>query len=236
MTDGVCHLCEETYTKRGMTRHLGSCLPDTNDRGTYHLRIAGERRSDYWLHLAVAETTPLSTLDGFLRDLWVECCNHLSAFSIDDQRYERPYDDDGMGGVNRSQSMDIELGSVAATVDSFSYTYDFDSETALDVRVVETGDWSIPELEADGTETDYEEVVLLARNHQPDIDCEACGAPATTICQTCLRDRGADAWLCESCASTHEDDCDRPRYLPVVNSPRVGVCGYRGPATVGSES
>ena len=236
MTDGTCHLCEETYTKRGMTRHLDSCLPDVDDGPIYHLRIVGQRRSDYWLHLAVAGTTPLSTIDGFLRDLWVECCNHLSAFTIDDQRYEHPYDEDGLGGANRSQSMDIKLGSVAATVNSFSYTYDFGSETALDVRVVETGDWSLSTLEAEGTETGYEGIVLLARNHPPDIECETCGAPATTICQTCLRDRGADAWLCESCASTHEDGCDRPRYLPVVNSPRVGVCGYRGPATLGSES
>lgn len=236
MTDGTCHLCEETYTKRGMSRHLGGCLPTADGEDSYHLRIAGERRSDYWLHLAVAETTLLSTLDRFLRDCWVECCNHLSAFSIGDQRYERPSDDGRMGESHRAQSMDVELGSVAARVDSFDYTYDFGSETALDVRVVETGDWSISGLEAEGTETDYEGIVLLARNHPPDIECEVCGASATTICQTCLRDPAADAWLCESCATNHESDCDRPRYLPVVNSPRVGVCGYRGPAAIGSES
>ena len=232
MTDGTCHICTETYTKRGMSRHLSGCLPAVDDGPISHLRITGERRSDYWLHLAVAETTPLSALDRFLRDLWVECCNHLSAFTVDDQRYERPHDDAGMGGAYRAQSMDVAFGSATASVDSFSYTYDFGSETALDVRVVETGDWPISELEADGTETDYRGVVLLARNQQPDIDCEACGAPATTVCQTCLRDPAAVAWFCESCATAHEDGCDRPRYLPVVNSPRVGVCGYRGPATV----
>jgi len=236
MTDGTCKLCEETYTKQGMSRHLGSCLPDSDDGEIHHLRIAGERRSDYWLHLAVAGTTLLSALDQFLRDLWVECCNHLSAFTIGDQQYERPYDENGVGGTRRTQSMAVELGSVAAGVDSFSYTYDFGSETALDVQIVETGGWSLSTLEADGTETGAEGIVLLARNHPPDIECETCSAPATTICQTCLRDRAADAWLCESCATAHEEGCDRPRYLPVVNSPRVGVCGYRGPATIGSES
>ena len=233
MTDGTCYLCNKTYTKRGMTRHLGSCLPETDGGPLYHLRITGGRRSDYWLHLAIAETTPLSTLDKFFRDLWVECCSHLSAFSIDDQRYERPYDEDGVGGANRSQSMALEFGSVAPGVDSFSYTYDFGSSTTLDVQIVETGEWSLSTLEAESTETDYQGVVLLARNHPPDIECETCGAPATTICQTCLRDRAADAWLCDSCANAHEDDCDQPRYLPVVNSPRIGVCGYRGPATLG---
>lgn len=69
MTDGTCHLCEETYTKRGMSRHLRSCLPDVADGSIYHLRVVGQRRSDYWLHLAVAETTTLSALDQFLRDL-----------------------------------------------------------------------------------------------------------------------------------------------------------------------
>lgn len=235
MTDGTCQLCEKTYTNRGMGRHLGSCLPDVDDGPIWHLQVVGQRRSDYWLHLAVADTTLLSTLDEFLRDLWVECCNHLSAFSIDDQRYERPYDDSVAGGGHRTQSMAVELGSVATNDDSFGYTYDFGSSTALDVRVVGTGDWSMTALEARGTETDHEGIVLLARNHPPTIDCAACDASATTICQTCLRDPAADAWFCESCASTHENDCDRAQYLPVVNSPRVGVCGYRGPATVGSD-
>jgi len=30
----------------------------------------------------------LTDLDGFLRDIWLECCGHLSAFDIGTVRYE----------------------------------------------------------------------------------------------------------------------------------------------------
>jgi hypothetical protein len=32
--------------------------------------------------------------------------------------------------------------------------------------------------------------------------------------------------LCQACAEDHE--CGEDMQLPVVNSPRVGVCGYAG--------
>lgn len=34
--------------------------------------------------------------------------------------------------------------------------------------------------------------------------------------------------LCADCADDHGEECDRPAFLPVVNSPRSGVCGYTG--------
>jgi hypothetical protein len=35
----------------------------------------------------------LSRLDHFLRDIWLECCGHLSAFRIDQTIYTIPVDD-----------------------------------------------------------------------------------------------------------------------------------------------
>ncbi|GAB7091204.1 hypothetical protein JCM18237_14750 [Halorubrum luteum] len=240
MTQGDCHLCGEPYTKRGMSRHLRACLPDSPGDSTLHLRIAGARRTDYWIHLAVAADTTLATLDAFLRRLWLECCGHMSAFEIGSVWYEKPHSDDqpsaGLGTTRRS--MDVPIGSVVESDDGeFAYEYDFGTTTALEVRVVDVGDWNVETLadrRADATATDGEAaieddgIVLLARNHPPEVDCGSCGDPATTVCTTCLRERGPDAWLCEACASAHEDDCVRPTYLPYVNSPRAGVCGYTG--------
>jgi hypothetical protein len=49
------------------------------------------------------------------------------------------------------------------------------------------------------------------RNLEPPlISCEVCGKPATEVC-----------------AGEHE--CGEEMLLPVVNSPRVGMCGYTGP-------
>lgn len=33
----------------------------------------------YWLIIEVSENVTLKELDNFIRDIWVECCGHLSA-------------------------------------------------------------------------------------------------------------------------------------------------------------
>ena len=63
------------------------------------------------------------------------------------------------------------------------------------------------------------------QNAQPIIPCDGCNAKsAVVICTACMWDNAG--WLCEACAQTH--DCDEDMFLPVVNSPRTGVCGYTG--------
>lgn len=45
-------------------------------------------RARYWLYLEMPARATLTDLDGFLRDIWLECCGHLSAFDIGTVRYE----------------------------------------------------------------------------------------------------------------------------------------------------
>lgn len=238
MPDGDCLLCGDTFTNRGMTRHLRSCLaeqPAATDRPAVHLRLSSAHRTAYWLHVVVEQATTLATLDDFLRDIWVECCTHMSSFTVGDTEYVKPYleDEQPVGfGVDR-RSMDVQLASVLAAVsdEEFEYEYDFGTPTELSIRVVDTGRWAVGardgQSDADVSDS-YAGIALLARNQPPAIECGSCGEPAAKVCQTCLRTRGPDAWLCEDCAAAHEDACDRPMYLPRVNSPRTGVCGYRG--------
>jgi hypothetical protein len=68
------------------------------------------------------------------------------------------------------------------------------------------------------------EIRVLARNEPPVIPCDKCGKPATQVCTQCMH--AGEGWLCDACAAQH--DCEDPMFLPVVNSPRVGVCGYTG--------
>lgn len=239
MTDGHCVVCGESYTKRGMTRHLGTCLdalPDADGTSLVHLHVTATGRSDYWLHLAVRETTTLDALDEFLRDLWLECCEHMSAFTVGDSQYTRPCSPDGsmpMLGAER-RSMDASLatvldGDAADKRQEFPYEYDFGTTTELSVRVVDTGRWDLATVDLAASEAPTGDgVYLLARNEAPDIDCAECGSAAATVCQPCLFDGGSAAWLCEDCARDHETDCDRPTLLPRRNSPRTGVCGYTG--------
>jgi len=212
---GICDLCGKTFGKAAMTRHLAKCSqPQTlaapgkqKTTPAFHLVVEGRWAKAYWMHVAVPAKAPLSKLDVFLRDIWLECCGHLSAFEIDGVHFNAP-----AMGEEEERGMETPLSRVVNVGTKFFYQYDFGSTTELVLKVV--GFWN------QGTPKGA--VELLARNEPPQVICERCGTqPATQICTEC-----GDTWLCESCAAAHE--CDEGMRLPVVNSPRVGVCGYTG--------
>ena len=72
----------------------------------------------------------LKELDVFIRDIWVECCGHLSAFTIHEEQYESNPDTDAFWG-KPSRNMNYRLKDVVDVGDSFLYEYDFGSTTEL---------------------------------------------------------------------------------------------------------
>lgn len=214
MTEGECFLCHGSFTKRGMGRHLKSCQEENFEperKGeTIHLRISGQYRPDYWMHLAVWPEATLEELDAFLRDVWLECCGHLSMFEIESRRYSmQPIEEYGELG------MDYSIRKVARRDVEFKYEYDFGSTTELSLKGKAI--WKgRPE----------EKILILARNKPPSIEC-SCGKEATKVCGVHVHSK--EGWLCEDCAPEHE--CGEDMLLPVVNSPRTGICGYAGSDT-----
>ena len=91
---GKCNFCHGEFSKSSMTRHLEACEQRRAMQGeiegrqkakkikAFHLVVEGYRLPMYWMHLQVAAGTTLATLDRFLRDIWLECCGHLSVFRI----------------------------------------------------------------------------------------------------------------------------------------------------------
>jgi len=207
-----------------MTRHLESCEQrvaiqaearshqQAQKTRAFHLVVEGYRLPMYWMHLEVSAGTTLATLDHFLRDTWLECCGHLSAFTIGGVRYSVDaaiYEWD-MG----SKNMQVPLDQVLHPGQTCSYEYDFGSTTELTLKV-------ISEREVPAKKKAIE---ILARNNLPLVSCDVCGKPATTTCTQCIyEDKG---WLCDACAKDHE--CGEEMLWPMVNSPRAGVCGYTG--------
>ncbi len=209
MSQGICSICGTTVKRVEMTRHIQRCgVPDPKAPVTkrpanpsFHLFVDGRYAKKYWMHLAVPADSPLSTLDAFLRRIWLECCDHMSAFTIDGDEY--------------SESMDESLDEIIKPGMVFTYEYDFGSTTELIIKVAGYRD-------APGKKQSVE---LLARNDAPVVVCQICGAlPATQICADCNdNDKG---WLCDTCAEAH--DCGTEMCMPIPNSPRAGVCGYTG--------
>ena len=210
MTSGICLLCSSKYTKASMAKHLKSCIPKSLQNQPqqakdqvqpfFHIQVTGYHSPDYWLHLKVNSNASLGTLDQFLRNIWLECCGHMSAFSYKGSEL----------GMRRKLKDVLEPGM------ELLHEYDFGTPTELLLKVL--GEYEGP------TERN-KPIQILSRNEAPEILCDECGkAPAAEICTECQWDEGG--WLCQACAEIHE--CDEELRLPVVNSPRTGVCGYTG--------
>jgi hypothetical protein len=217
-SDGKCLLCGETVSKRAMKKHLDKCRMVGEEYATgdkdkpekyYRIFAQGLDSPEYWIYVDIFASSTLDRLDHFLRAIWLECCGHNSMFEIGGQNFVYSPD-----GYFEDRSMNVKLGTVLDVGKQFKHEYDFGSSTDLKIKVVS---------EFYGKKR-KKSVKLLARNHQPDIQCACCGKPATNVCCECIYDD--TGWLCDDCAKEHE--CGEEMLLPVVNSPRVGVCAYAG--------
>src|SRR2546427_8686340 len=143
---GTCTFCHRELSKSSMTRHLESCErraaiqaearshQKAQKTRTFHLVVEGYRLPMYWMHLEVAAGTTLATLDRFLRDTWLECCGHLSAFEIGGVRYSVDaaiYEWD-----TGSKNMQVPLDQVLHPGQTCSYEYYFGSMTELTLKVI----------------------------------------------------------------------------------------------------
>ncbi|MFZ2411607.1 MAG: hypothetical protein WAW23_08565 [Candidatus Methanoperedens sp.] len=222
-SNGTCAICGASFSKTAMKKHLESCIqkhhfrkpsgyPVPVETKLFTVLVEGRSFYEYWMYLEIPANSMLKKLDNFLRDTWVECCGHLSQFIIDDKRYVSETDEYFIDF--KDKSMNYILGRVLSVGKKFSYEYDFGSPTHLNLKVI-----SVREVEdSDST------VSLLARNEAPLVTCTSCGKIATYICGQC--GCTGEGWVCDDCAPEHE--CGEETLLPVVNSPRVGVCGYTG--------
>ena len=212
-------MCNKSFSKTAMKKHLessghssreGSGYPVPVGAKLFTILVEGSFFREYWMYLEVPANTILRRLDNFLRDTWVECCGHMSMFVIDGKKYFSETDE----YFKEDLSMHYILDKVLSQGKKFSYEYDFGSPTRLDLKVVD-----VREIKDSDSS-----VVILARNELPLLACNSCGKIAAYICRQCGGNN--EGWVCEGCSSYHE--CGNEMLLPVVNSPRVGVCGYTG--------
>jgi len=217
--EGKCNLCDGIVSKRAMTNHLKSCRkqhpPKARGRAkpreqkVFHLVVEGRYRPQYWMHLEAPASAELQNLDYLLRRTWLECCGHMSAFTI----AKTPYSISPLVEWEE-KGMDIALDEVLRPRMRFYHKYDFGTPTDLVLRVVS----------ATERLTTLESIEILAMNVAPEISCDVCGKPATRVCSSCIWQD--EAWFCDDCAPKHK--CGAEMLLPVVNSPRTGMCGYDG--------
>lgn len=225
---GHCRYCQMEYTKAGMIKHIGACKERTKEieekasekqSGYFTISITGKYDKEYWLIIECKENTTLEDVDRFLRDIWLECCGHLSAFDILGESYERFPNDSGDWGPP-AKNMKCQLKRVLKKGMQIGYEYDFGSTTDL---ILTVSDYRIGPWKKD-------KINLLARNNPMEFICSECGEKAAvSVCPQCIYE--GTGFLCADCEKTHE--CGTEILLPVCNSPRCGVCGYEGSSIYG---
>lgn len=157
--------------RTGIAKHLQTCKKrvDLCEKAEktekyFELLLYGAYNKDYWLIIQIKENATLDDLDRFIRDIWVECCGHLSVFEIDGVSYEREPDDD-FGWGEPAKSTNHTLKQVLTTGMIFNYEYDFGSTTEIMVKV----------LDHYSAQKQNEKVVILSRNNSPEFACSICG-------------------------------------------------------------
>ena len=206
-----------------MTRHLKSCsaghdLLRRRSARLFHLRVEDAYPPFFWLDLEMKAGATLTDLDDFLRGIWLECCGHLSSFDIEGVTSTVAYYGEPLLGC-ADRSMDPSPQGVLSPGARFGHTYDFGASTELQLRLVSEREGRIA----------HAPLRLLSRNEPLEWACMVCDRAATWICTCCMYER-EDPLLGDDDDHAEEHDCEEEALLPVVNSPRMGMCGYTGPS------
>ena len=216
---GECFLCHAAIPKVKAARHVKACLaarpPESGQRvKALHLRVEGRYNPEYWMCLEIAGAWTLYDLDAFLRQTWLECCHHMSCFTIDGERYAyEPFNESFSG--RREKSMDAKMYKAVEPGVEFTHEYDYGSTTDLVLRVFGAHEAALADAG----------VRILARNTPPDLRCVECGKQATIV-EAGWNGINPDRCFCEPCGLAKI--VEEGMRLPIVNSPRVGVCAYCG--------
>jgi hypothetical protein len=217
-TRGKCTFCGKEMTRGGMARHLPACpermeaarIADQKPgpvENLLHLQVQDAWGGDYWLHLEMKGSSTLTALDRYLRAIWLECCGHMSRFSIG-----------GWRGKEIPKRTPAERAFPPGT--ELTHIYDFGTSSETLIKVVD---------QRSGRPLTSHPITLMARNDPPEISCVECDQPASWLCLECIYERDEPGTLCDKHAEEHPCD-EYDELMPLVNSPRVGMCGYTGPA------
>jgi len=209
--DGNCFICGITANKTVMKNHVLK-VHNVGDEHCYLVKAEGMYDKNYWIFFSIAIDASLSALDRFLRQIWCECCEHLSVFR--------------MGGREFGKAKKI---SAIAVGNKLYYEYDFGTSTEIILTVM--GEIS--------RSAQREKICLLARNEPHAKFCDVCGAPATFVnaweggfvCEECAKNVEDEAELlplvnsprCGECGYSGEQD--RWTFDPKKPFPQI-LSGY----------
>ena len=221
-SEGQCRFCKKLFSSNSIRKHLSSCEQRKKEQEIElkqsSIYLLSASKGPFWVYFEAPANATLEDIDEFLRDLWLDCCGHLSQFIIGNKRYISEFNE--IEEFEEEESMDVSVEEVLKPSLSFSHEYDFGTTTVLGLSCIEVHQGMLFK----------KKIQILARNNLPNFVCSTCKKPATEICPQCIWN--GNALFCARCAKKHgnkDDHNGEDSFLPVVNSPRMGMCGYTGP-------
>lgn len=215
---GTCLLCKTNIGRIAMLRHSLECLKKSDwpesDEPSFVIRIEDFHTKMFWLLVLARHDATLSDLDQLLRDVWVECCGHLSAFNINGRIFSS-HSDYFDGAEDEESGLSVSLDEVIGPNSSFTYEYDFGSTTKLRLGVVGLS----------SVTPKSRPLSLIARNNRLDIPCFFCKGKGEYLV-TDWPDDPYQIVICRDCTKKNVDDLEPESVIVFPNSPRAGVCGY----------
>ncbi len=160
----------------------------------------------FWMYAAVKTDAALRNIDKYLRDEWVECCGHSSLFRIGGIDYT------SNTRILPGKSMNARVTDVMREGDAADYEYDIGTPTDLKVELV--GRVLLAKRR--------EKVLHLAQNFMPAYKCVRCGRRAELVARPGMEPI-VESVICARCS---REMAEVGAYLPLINSPRTGVCGF----------
>ncbi len=155
-SQGKCAYCSKEMAKGSVNKHLATCAERQKvieiaeqKKGTsetlYHLRIQDAYNPAFWLNLEVRGSATLDNIDGYLRAIWLECCGHMSQFSVG-------------AWTGEEISMKRKVSDIFGAGVELTHIYDFGTSSETLIKFVET---------RKGKPTTNKPIALMVRNLLP---------------------------------------------------------------------
>lgn len=231
VTQGKCQGCSTLISKRAFAKHLETCpmIQSYKNDQNFLFQIFDRFRPDlYWMVVAAPPKLTLKELDSFLRSIWLGCCQHMSCFSLPSNEKEfYPYYFWNRSFMDRHRYAlmnNYYLQDIFPEYSYLHYDFDFGNLSALKIEFPPNYD----NTSSDSSSTLVNDFQLLILNYPPHYICDqCCKLPLEVNCSICMRS------FCLKCLQSRRahncDIFDTEDILPIINSPRVGKCGYTGP-------
>lgn len=215
MVNVVCTCCNKKFGNRKIKDHVSECVKNTvTEESGYLMEFMAYNditNTFHYMHALFGSKCKLSHIDKFLRDMWCECCGHMSIVHVFDAETDI-----------RKDGKFRDLISKYDETNQFTYEYDMGDTTTIFFRILKKLN--------DNNSTKYK---LLYRNEQQNVKCDNYTKCKTFASHIFYRDR--HILYCKDCLDDivtklkkQNEDFDESNIMKqaITNSPRSGVLCY----------